>query len=171
MGSYNDGKEEICAWIRKEFPPDRTILDVGACDGKWRRLLPEYKMDAVEVFRPYAERLTGYRHVMVEDISTLKYSPTAYDLIIFGDVIEHMSVEDAQKALEYARARCWDMIVAVPYLYPQGEVDGNPWQAHIQDDLTPEIFEERYPGFEPLWKNEKYCYYHKTRGRESWHYK
>ena len=156
------GKEEICAWIRKEFSPAHfyKILDVGACDGKWRKLLPEYRMDAVEVFRPYAEKLRGYCHVIIDDIKNVKYAPKTYALIIFGDVIEHMSVEDAQKVLEYARERCWDMIVAVPYMYAQGEVDGNPWQAHIQDDLTPEIFNERYPGFEILWSNKDYAYYH-----------
>ncbi|MCR5174619.1 MAG: class I SAM-dependent methyltransferase [Oscillospiraceae bacterium] len=163
MGSYDYGKAEICAWIRREFPPteDYAILDVGAGDGKWRRLLPEYRMDAVEIFRPYAERLTGYRHVMREDIADLKYGFSAYDLIIFGDVIEHMPVEQAQAVLEYAKPRCWDMIVAVPFLYRQAAVDGNDHQAHIQDDLTPEIFAERYPGFEVLLDTGKsYCYYH-----------
>ena len=158
MGSYSLGKDEICAWIRRNFTEKDTVLDVGACNGKWRELLPEYTMDAVEIFRPYAETLKGYRHVMIEDICGLEYE--WYDLILFGDVIEHMNVEDAQKTLAYARERCWDMIVAVPWRYVQGEVDGNPWQAHIQDDLTPEIFAERYPGFEVLWENPDYAYYH-----------
>lgn len=161
MGSYDYGKREVVEWIRQHFLPDAVILDVGACDGKWKRLLPEYTMDAVEIFESYARKLTGYRNVFITDIGAVEYE--WYDLIIFGDVIEHMTAEDAQKVLEYARARCWDMIIAVPYLYKQGEVDGNPWQAHIQDDLTPEIFEERYPGYEPLWKNDRYCYYHKKR--------
>ena len=49
MGSYDFGKSEVCAWIRAHFPRTSTILDVGAGDGKWRRLLREYEtMDAVE---------------------------------------------------------------------------------------------------------------------------
>lgn len=164
MGSYDAGKQEVCNWIYREFPLEKcdyTILDVGACDGKWRRLLPEYTMDAVEVFKPYADKLEGYRRVYVEDICESDYWWKWYDLIIFGDVVEHMNVADAQRVLKEARKWCLDMIVAVPYQYKQGPVDGNPWQEHLQDDLTPEVFEERYPGFEPLWKNEKYCYYHK----------
>lgn len=156
------GKEEVCAWIRRTFSPDSRVLDVGACDGKWRRLLPEYTMDAVEIFEPYARELRGYRNIFVTDICTLEYD--LYELIIFGDVIEHLNVKDAQEAIEYAWNRCLDMIVAVPYMYAQGEVDGNPWQAHVQDDLTPERFDERYPGFEPLWRNDTYCYYHKKGG-------
>jgi len=158
MGSYNEGKDEVCAWIQRNFTERDTVLDVGACDGKWRDLLPAVTMDAVEIFEPYARKLKGYRNIFVTDICKLEYD--WYDLIIFGDVIEHMNVQDAQEVLEYAKERCWDMIVAVPFQYKQGEVDGNPWQAHIQDDLTPEIFAERYPGFEPLWENPDYAYYH-----------
>ena len=164
MGSYDFKKDVVCAWVRDCFTPQATVLDVGACDGKWRELLPEYKnMDAIEIFRPYAEKLTGYRSVITGDI--FDYWFEWYDLIIFGDVIEHMSVEKAQAVLRYAQDRCFDLIVAVPYEYPQDEVDGNQWQKHLQPDLTPEIFAERYPELEVLVRDEehKYCYYHKAR--------
>ena len=160
MSSYMNGKREIVAWVNQRFPHNCTILDVGACDGIWRQLLPEYTMDAVEVFPPNAERLKGYREVFCEDIDALQYE--YYDLIIFGDVIEHMEVEKAQRVLAYAAPRCRDMIVAVPYRLPQGEIYGNPWERHIQDDLTPVIFDQRYPGFDPLYMVVGYyAYYHK----------
>ena len=163
MGSYDYGKQEICRWVLEHFPAEATILDVGACNGKWRELLPGYTMDAVEIFKPYADRLTGYRKVYVGDVFDYWYQ--WYDLIIFGDVIEHMSVQKAQTSIAYARTRCADMIIAVPFMYSQDEVDGNKWQRHIQDDLTPERFAKRYAGFEPLYHDEahKYCYYHKAR--------
>ena len=161
MSSYYYGKPEVCTWIREHFPPDVTVLDVGACDGNWRQLLPEYRnMDAVEIFEPNLSRLTGYRNVYHADIRDLPYEH--YDLIIFGDVIEHMSVDRAREVLEYAAPRCEDMIVAVPFLSPQGAIYGNPFEIHVQDDLTPEIFEERYPGFAVLCDpGHGYCYYHK----------
>lgn len=54
MGSYDFGKDEVRQWVRNNFPSSAQVLDVGACDGKWRRLLPEYpNMDAVEVFAGY----------------------------------------------------------------------------------------------------------------------
>ena len=163
MGSYSYGKDEVCRWIREHFPVNSPILDVGACDGKWRRLLPEYPfMDAVEAFTPNAERLEGYREVFNTDIRNFSFN--WYDLIIFGDVIEHLPVDVAQFVLEYARTRCSDMIVAVPYQYPQGEIYGNPYEVHIQDDLTPDIFAERYPGFEVICRPvDNYCYYHKAK--------
>lgn len=160
MGSYDYGKKDVCNWIHDHYNAESTVLDVGACDGKWRNLLPEYTMDAIEIFKPYADRLTGYRRIYNVDIAEFHYK--WYDLIIFGDVIEHMPVDRAQKVLAYAKDRCNDMIVAVPFQYRQGTVDGNVWQAHLQDDLTPELFAERYPGFAVLVDpGNGYCYYHK----------
>jgi len=161
MSSFVYGKQEVSAWIRRHFRRSAEILDVGACDGIWRELLPEYpNMDAVEAWAPNADRLSGYRTVYRADIRSLAYGE--YDLIIFGDVIEHLNVPDAQTVLEYAKPRCRDMIVAVPWMYPQDAIYGNPYEIHIQDDLTPEIFAARYPGLEILWDTHRqYCYYHK----------
>lgn len=161
MGSYYYGKEEVCSWIRQYYRRDARILDVGACDGNWRRLLPEYSnMDAVEAYGPNLGLLHGYRAVYHADIRDFAYS--AYDLIILGDIIEHLTVPDAQKVLAYAAERCADMVVAVPFLYHQGAIYGNPFEVHIQDDLTAEIFAERYPELEILLDTgHNYCYYHK----------
>ena len=164
MSSYTFGKDKVCAWIRGRFHAGASVLDVGACDGLWRRLLPEYEnMDAVEIFKPNADKLTGYREVFCADIRTFTYD--RYDLVIFGDVIEHMEVREARKVLTYAGMRCTDMIVAVPFRYRQGILYGNPWEVHVQDDLTPELFAQRYPGFEVLCDTGRnYCYYHKGGG-------
>lgn len=163
MSSYYFGKDIVCAWIRENFSAGAEILDVGACDGIWRQLLLEYTMDAVEIHGPNADRLHGYRKVFRRDVDGLDYEH--YDLIIFGDVIEHMDVEKAQRVLAYARPRCRDMVVAVPFLYPQDAFGGNPWEKHLQPDLTAEIFAARYPGFSVLCDTGlNYCYYHKENG-------
>lgn len=163
MGSYDFGKDEIVAWVKDSFPKGATCLDVGACDGKWSRLLGDYLlMDAVEIFPMNIIKHNlneKYRNAFCGDVKDLEYE--WYDLIIFGDVIEHMTVENAQKVLDYARPRCKDMIVAVPYLYSQGAEYGNPWEVHIQNDLTPKIFNERYPNFKMLIANSEYAYYSK----------
>ena len=162
MGSYALGKQEAVLWALTEFDHGSTCLDVGACDGIWQKLLGEnFVMDAVEAFEPNAQKLQGYRTVYNIDIDDLKYE--WYDLIIFGDVIEHMEVEKAQRVLNYAYMRCEDMIVAVPWMYEQGELYGNKWEIHIQDDLTKEKFMERYPGFEPIVEFDNYAYFHKSK--------
>ena len=164
MASYEAGKREVCEWIRNNFRSGSTCLDVGACDGNWNSRLGDWlHMDAVEIFAPYIinNRLEEkYDAVYNCDIS--KYTYWWYDLIIFGDVIEHMPVEKAQRVLAYADKRCTDMIIAVPYLYQQGPLNGNEYESHLQPDLTEEIFRKRYPGYEVLYRpNDGYCYYHK----------
>lgn len=163
MASYECGKEETKIWIKHNFEHGSTALDVGACDGKWGKMLGSYlEMDGCEAFLPNITNhhlANIYRKVFGCDITDLEYE--WYDLIIFGDVIEHMSVEKAQKVIEYAKPRCKDMVIAVPYLYSQGAIYGNPYEVHIQNDLTPKIFDERYKGFEPIWQNNEYAYYHR----------
>lgn len=150
MSSYDYGKDKVLEWIHENVPTDATILDVGSCDGKWRTMLSEYpNVDACDIFAPNIEATrTMYRESYCMDILDYKYKH--YDLVIFGDIIEHMDVGGAQAALKYAKAHSNAVIVSVPYRYPQGALYGNPWEAHIQADLTESLFDERYPGFKPL---------------------
>ena len=164
MASLDIGKPEAVQWIKENFEEGETCLDVGACDGKWSDLLGGYlKIDAVEIYAPniLKHNLTQkYRHVFAEDVREFQYGRN-YDLIIFGDVLEHMSVTDAQKVLAYAWERCRDLIVAVPYNWVNRSHYGNPWEFHVQADLTPENVLERYPGLKPLYITPKYGYYTK----------
>ena len=166
MPSLDVGKNEVCEWIRKNFKTDARILDVGACDGKWKQLLREYEnMDAVEIWEPNCIAISHmYKNTFHKNIADFNYDH--YDLIIFGDVIEHMDVQTAQKVIAYAKTHCKDMIVAVPFQYPQGELYGNPWEKHLQPDLTAEIFAERYPDLEVLHDTgARYCFYHKKQSK------
>lgn len=141
--------------VRERFAPkETTILDVGAGWGKYRLLFPDYIMDACEVWKPYIkeERLEEkYREVFAMDICDLGVD--WYDAIIMGDVLEHIEVERAQYLINYLFYRCEEMYIIVPYQYPQGEVDGNHFEIHHQDDLTPEIMTKRYPELQLLADN------------------
>jgi len=163
MASYDLGKKEMVAWINEHYKPHETCLDVGACDGKWFDLLGGYlEMDAIEIYTPniIEHKLDEkYNAVFNEDIGIFEYE--WYDLIIFGDVLEHMTITNAQKVLKYAKDRCRDYLIGIPFLYPQDELYGNPWERHLQDFLTPEIFNKYYPGHEILYKADNYAYYHK----------
>ena len=170
MASYNEGKLEVIEYIMSLAP--ESILDVGACDGKWAQLLRSAgytgRLDACEAFKPNAAKILElYDDVFVGDIRRYEYG-NSYDVAIFGDVIEHMDVQAAQFVLDYAAHNCKEVIVGVPFLYQQGEIYGNPYERHIQDDLTPEIFEERYGmiGFEMFVRPRgDYAYYRMRRVR------
>jgi hypothetical protein len=55
------------------------------------------------------------------------------DLVIFGDVLEHMARGDAVDLLRKAEAAgAWNILVSLPIVEaPQGEVDGNPHEEHL----------------------------------------
>lgn len=166
MGSYNEGKKDIVNFLTRNFSNGATVLDVGCCDGKWADLLDNYfVIDGVEVFKPNVVRhklLDKYRNLFIGDIKDYKYD--WYDIIIFGDVIEHLSIGDAQEVLKYAYVRSREIIIGIPFQYPQGIIYGNPYEVHIQADLTKNIFNKRYPEYEILIQpKDDYAYYHKAK--------
>ena len=165
MSSFMAGKAAVRDYIVSTMPKGSVCLDVGACDGVWYDLLKNHlAMDAIEIYEPNIithDLKKKYVNVYNADIRGFNYRK--YNLIIFGDVIEHMSVDDAQAVLAYAYNRADEIIVAVPFLYKQGAIYGNIYERHIQDDLTHGIFMKRYPGFVPLYLFDSYGYYRKRK--------
>lgn len=181
MASYDYGKTAV---VDKIMYYDRTyfssttevlsILDVGTCDGKWADLLHDayikanmvVAIDGIEAFKPNAARcLDKYDNMFVGSAVDYQYPRGMYDIVIFGDVLEHMAVCEAQYCVEYAIERVRDIIVGVPFLYPQGPIYGNPFERHIQDDLTLEVMAKRYPDLELLLQpTPNYAYYHAKGG-------
>jgi hypothetical protein len=112
--------------------------------------------DAVEIYLPYIRSFkldSMYDTVFNRNIIGFEY--THYDMVIMGDVIEHLHVHDAQKVVVYAQAHSHLVVIAVPYLLPQkgSQLDGSG--DHRQSDLTRNLFLERYPGFELLLDNHQ----------------
>ena len=143
-------------YVLSTYDASANVLDVGAGWGKYRVLLGTMpNVDACEVWEPTvdAERLRQlYRHVFVCDVVELTTSPwwpsSNYDLVIMGDVLEHITREDAQATVERVLYTSADLLVVVPFMYPQDEEDGNVYQRHLQDDLTPELMTVAYPQLE-----------------------
>lgn len=138
--------DDVCVdWIRKNFDPQTAIiLDVGAGAGKWRGILPEYTMDAVEAFEGTINHFSLrelYQKVFHQDIMS-EFCFDGYDLVIMGDVLEHLTVEDAQAILKKISCR---VLIKVPYMSPQGPINGNDFEIHRQPDLTTEVMAQRYP--------------------------
>ena len=160
--SYAIYKKEITDYLKELFTKKASILDVGAGEGTYLPFLQDYftNIEAVEVFKPNIDNFNleeRYKKVYNIDIRYFEYD--YYDIIIFGDIIEHLDVKDAQKVLKYAYNRCKFMIVAVPYLSPQGIEEDNVYEIHNQSDLTDEIMKQRYPYLKCIFKNYQYGYY------------
>lgn len=164
--SYHFGKPDVVEYITKNYSQSQNILDVGPGVGTYSDLLKPYgyHMDALEIYDGYVlayDLKNKYKEVYVDSIVNFDSSP--YDLVILGDVLEHLTIEDAHSVLE----KCKNVIVAVPYNCPQSKVDFwdkgyhlvNPYEEHLQADLTPKIMLNRYPTLDLLWSNHLYGYY------------
>ena len=160
--SYDFYKQDVKEYLETKFDKEATILDVGAGCGTYYNLLSDYftNMEAVEVFKPNIDNYgLEEKYKRVRNINILDYCYEYYDIIIFGDIIEHLTVEEARNVLDYAYNHCKEMIVAVPYELEQGIEEDNIYEIHKQPDLTPDIVLERYPMLKLLYKNELYGYY------------
>lgn len=153
---------QIIEQIKNNFDSSIRILDVGAYDGRWYYNLRDkfHHIDAVEAFKPYVDRFElrqKYENVFITDIRNFDFD--YYNIIILGDILEHLTVDEAKEVLNKLYYKCEELFVIIPYEYPQDEYDNNEYQVHKQEDLTHEIFMERYPDFELLIRDEvRGCY-------------
>lgn len=163
--SYPLYKDSVRNWFLNHVPLDAKILDVGAGCGTYSDLLSGYgyKMHAVEIWEPYIKQYdlnNKYSCVYKENILKMPFDLLdTYDFFILGDVLEHLSVEDAQWLMNFLKIKGKRYLVAVPYIMEQGEYEGNIYETHLQPDLTPDLMKQRYPSLELLYGNNFYGYY------------
>lgn len=128
----------------------RSILDVGCGFGRWGFLAREFcdifqgrylkstwqaRVDAVEVFKDY---LSPHHEYIYNNVYTMKIEDyvkemPCYDVIILGDVIEHLEKSNGEtvlKALSLKSNKA--LIIALPLgnQWPQEDVFGNPYETH-----------------------------------------
>lgn len=127
--------EEWFESIRK-----RTVLDVGCGRGRYARTfrLDNEEWVGVEVWASYIEKFSLhslYDEIIVADIAYLDEQYFRKDLVIFGDVLEHMEPDVADYVVRRAIAKSGHILISIPTVYyPQGEVFENPYERHIKDD-------------------------------------
>ncbi|MBN8586243.1 MAG: class I SAM-dependent methyltransferase [Ignavibacteria bacterium] len=134
--------------IRKLDP--QSILDVGAGFGRWGILFREFleiwdgaryggnwqrKIDAVEIYPGYIKDYHHYfyNNIFIEDAASfIESTRNRYDLINFGDVIEHLDKPAGIKMLEDALTKSRYVLVNVPIgkFWPQEGTPDNPFEAH-----------------------------------------
>jgi glycosyltransferase involved in cell wall biosynthesis len=128
------------------------MLDIGCGSGTYAKMFPDADWTGVEIWEPYVEKygLTNlYGNLYVEDART--WEPVAhYDVAFAGDILEHMTVDEAKSLLARLKSCADTVVVSIPIgHYPQGEYEGNPHEAHITDNWTDE--EVRRVFGEPSW--------------------
>ena len=135
--SSREGKEWSAERVAELSP--RRILDVGPGVGTYadllRPLLPGSHWTGLEIHRPYAERyeLAGrYDDLVIGDVRSFEWDRGGdWDLVIFGDVLEHLDLPDAMRAWRRALRCSRQVLASLPIVhYPQGEHDGNVHESH-----------------------------------------
>jgi len=161
-------KSETLKFFTKYITSDDLILDVGCGTGTYSDLLRPMgynNIHGVEVFPDYIANYSlkdKYDRLYHDNILELPSSIlTIYDVVIMGDVWEHLSKPDADK-LYKSFMRHQTVIIAVPFNAPQGEHFGNKYEIHLQPELTHDKMMEYYPDLIPLCLRYDYGVYIKT---------
>lgn len=136
----------------------KTVLDVGAGAGLYSDILRPHvdNMTAIEVWEPYIiefklkEKYDAVYRVDVRSLSATDLPE--FDLVIFGDILEHMTHEEALTVWETASKIAKWGLISVPIVhYPQGAEHGNPYEVHVQEHLHPEDLREAFGPFDEEW--------------------
>lgn len=119
------------------------VLDVGAGCGTYSNLFrrPDQYWTGIEIWEPYIQQYRlrdRYDALIVADIRT--WQPNSkWDLAFAGDVLEHMTADEARAVLNKLRACAKTVIVSLPIgYYPQDEYAGNPYERHVVDNWSDE---------------------------------
>jgi phospholipid N-methyltransferase len=154
--SHPESRPWVISQIRSLKP--KTILDVGAGSGTYQYEIfksgyTRAKMDAIEVWEPYIEEYElEKKYSNVFNVDVREWNNFDYDLVIFGDILEHMSKEDALKVWENTslQARC--AIISIPIIhYHQGAINNNPYEEHVKDDWTSEEVLDSFSHIQKYW--------------------
>jgi 2-polyprenyl-3-methyl-5-hydroxy-6-metoxy-1,4-benzoquinol methylase len=188
---YSDvqGKDATFDWYCRIAP--QTVVDIGAGSGTYARLMRGSKCavpvwvdgiarqvqrdhwTAIEAWEPYVDEYglgELYDTLIIADVRHLNWLTFQADLVIAGDVLEHMAREDAKTVLRRIRQGAANLIVSIPVLHlPQGAVNGNPYERHLDHwtaaGMRAEL--EQYGVVREQWIGDVLAYFWWSRESES----
>ncbi len=179
--SSSEGKLFFKDWLIQMFLKNqvRTVLDIGAGAGIYGKLIREawdeanvikerfdfislegdITIGAIEIFEPYIERFKLreiYDSVICANVFTKAYDFVHHDLVIFGDVLEHMTKDEATIVWNAFKTRSKFLYLSMPCKIPgkswsEGyEQQSDEWQEnkneqHLHDWTYDEILSSLGP--------------------------
>jgi SAM-dependent methyltransferase len=134
--------------IRKLNP--KSVLDIGVGFGRWGILCREFleiwdggkysgvwnrKIDGVEIFRDYIKdyHYNFYNNIYITDAyDFISVHKEKYDLIIFGDVIEHFEKKVGEEIIDICFEKSKFVLINLPIgkFWEQGKKNDNPFEEH-----------------------------------------
>ena len=106
------------------------IWDNGKYDGNWQRVI-----DGIEIYPGYVKDYHRYfyNEIFLENaLDHLQNSEKKYDLIHFGDVIEHFTKVDGTRLIELALQKGKYVLINIPIgrYWAQDGTEDNPFEEH-----------------------------------------
>jgi hypothetical protein len=134
----------------------RRVLDVGIGFGKWGFLIREaldfvdgrleredwqVTIDGVDAYRYDSPLLDWvYDSVRIADVLDIVDELVGYDVVVIGDMIEHVEKEQGIALLDALLRQNRNVVLSTPYRFFEQEVPGNPFERHRShwtiDDFT-----------------------------------
>jgi len=138
-GSVAEGKDLVKNFCIKNDV--HTVLDIGPGEGTYFFALqgtPVTQLDGVEAWAPYVNEYNlrdKYQSIFISDIYYFDWNKVDhYDMIIMGDVMEHLKEAQGREVVEQAIEHAKWVVLSLPiYGYEQGwGHDGNWFEAHLE---------------------------------------
>jgi hypothetical protein len=169
MGTSNWQNTPFCVEVLMKIAPQR-VLDVGVGYGRWGMVIREFcdvwygrvnqkdwavQIEGIEAFKNNIDAYHQYfyNHIYLDDFrSVYQTLMDSYDVIIFGDVLEHFEKEEATSYLTWAIHKSKYVIVNIPIgeNWQQDETYENVYEKHLSTWV-----EEDFAQF-PLCRFERY---------------
>ena len=133
----------------------RRVIDVGVGAGTYAQFLkpsmPNTHWSGIEAYQPYITHFQLdklYDLVVTADARYVDWKKIGdADLIIFGDIVEHMTRDEAVSMVGDALNHARFVMLSMPVVfYPQDEAHGNPFERHIVDDWDHGSILKCFPG-------------------------
>jgi SAM-dependent methyltransferase len=136
VGPRHELRERLLFDVFIEGNPSRKVLNVGAGQGSFTRLLERHRFEVVssDVSVPAVDllRKSARGDVLLADMTDLPFADDSFDAVVAGEVIEH--IEDDRKALtEAARVLRPGGVLALSVpAHPEWFGASDAWAGHVR---------------------------------------
>jgi predicted TPR repeat methyltransferase len=164
--SLKTGKEQTLQWFKENESSINRVLDIGVGSGTYFKLIKENNVclnslwTGIEAWEPYVHKFNlndMYDELIIDDIRRVNLEELSqFDVAIAGDVLEHMTKEEAICLVDNVLKISKTLIISMPIVFmEQGAYEGNPFEIHVKPDWSHEEVML-------TWKNKIKSYYLKN---------